>query len=58
MVFAIRQKGRNRMRAIDGDKLIKALMRKEPFNDCARVVIAELHDMISLLDLERHEKGN
>ena len=29
------------MRAIDGDKLIKALIRKEPFNDCARVVIAE-----------------
>lgn len=29
------------MRAIDGDALIKALIRKEPFNDCARVVIAE-----------------
>lgn len=29
------------MRPIDGDKLLRALMRKEPFNDCARIVIAE-----------------
>lgn len=29
------------MRAIDADTLIKALVRKQPFNDCARVVIAE-----------------
>ncbi len=29
------------MRLIDGDALIKALIRKEPFSDCARVVIAE-----------------
>ena len=29
------------MRMIDGDALIKALIRKEPFSDCARVVIAE-----------------
>lgn len=29
------------MRLIDGDALIKAIIRKEPFNDCARVVIAE-----------------
>ena len=29
------------MRPIDADALIKALVRKEPFNDCARVVIAE-----------------
>lgn len=28
-------------RLIDADALIKALVRKEPFNDCARVVIAE-----------------
>ena len=28
-------------RLIDADALIKALIRKEPFNDCARVVIAE-----------------
>ena len=28
-------------RLIDGDALIKALVRKEPFSDCARVVIAE-----------------
>lgn len=29
------------MRLIDADALIKALVRKEPFSDCARVVIAE-----------------
>ena len=29
------------MRLIDADALLKALVRKEPFNDCARVVIAE-----------------
>ena len=29
------------MRPIDADALIKALVRKEPFSDCARVVIAE-----------------
>ena len=29
------------MRLIDADALIKALIRKEPFSDCARVVIAE-----------------
>ena len=29
------------MRLIDADALIKAIVRKEPFNDCARVVIAE-----------------
>lgn len=29
------------MRLIDGDALIKAIVRKEPFSDCARVVIAE-----------------
>ena len=29
------------MRPIDGDKLLRALMRKEPSNDCARIVIAE-----------------
>ena len=28
-------------RLIDATALIKALVRKEPFNDCARVVIAE-----------------
>ena len=31
----------NDMRCIDADALIKALVRKEPFSDCARVVIAE-----------------
>ena len=29
------------MRLIDADALLKALVRKEPFSDCARVVIAE-----------------
>lgn len=29
------------MRLIDADALIKAIVRKEPFSDCARVVIAE-----------------
>lgn len=29
------------MRAIDADALIKVLVRKEPFSDCSRVVIAE-----------------
>jgi len=29
------------MRLIDADALIKAIIRKEPFSDCARVVIAE-----------------
>ena len=28
-------------RPIDADALLRALARKEPFNDCARVVIAE-----------------
>lgn len=28
-------------RPIDADALLKALVRKEPFSDCARVVIAE-----------------
>lgn len=29
------------MRCVDADALIKAIVRKEPFSDCARVVIAE-----------------
>ena len=46
------------MRPIDADALIKALVRKEPFNDCARVVIAEcMEEVRHAPTIEPERKG-
>lgn len=45
-------------RLIDANALIRALIRKEPFSDCARVVIAEcMEEVRHAPTIEERKKG-
>ena len=44
-------------RLIDANALIRALIRKEPFSDCARVVIAECMEEVRHAPTIERKKG-